>query len=153
MVLPPAGKPVFQTKTVMANKPRAFTLIELLVVIAIIALLMSILMPTLTKVRQQAKGVIGQSNQKQWGLYFSIYTGDNNGYFHGGPGTSPDSMRWLNVLRPYYGDNNDIRLCPMATKPIVEDGEVVRRISSFVAWGIFDTTSDYRKCGDYGSTV
>ena len=60
---------------------RGFTLIELLVVIAIIALLMAILMRALQRVRKQAKAVICQSNLKQWGSIFAMYTDDNNGIF------------------------------------------------------------------------
>lgn len=57
---------------------RAFTLIELLVVISIIVVLMSILMPALGKVRQQAKLTIDQVNIKQLGTYVALYQADNN---------------------------------------------------------------------------
>jgi prepilin-type N-terminal cleavage/methylation domain-containing protein len=66
------------------REQRGFTLIELLVVIAIIALLMSILMPALHRVRNQARGVACKANLHQWGLIFALYTGDNNGYFYSG---------------------------------------------------------------------
>lgn len=68
------------------RQPKAFTLVELLVVIAIIALLMSILMPALASVRNQAKAVMCQSNLKQWGIVFSMYTDDNDGSFMSGLG-------------------------------------------------------------------
>ena len=101
------------------QKPRGFTLVELLVVIAIIALLMSILMPAMARIRKQAKAVICQANLKQWGVIFSMYTGDNDSYFHPGPwfpwNEEAKPGEWLDALEPYYMDM-DLALCPMATK-------------------------------------
>ena len=58
-------------------KRKAFTLIELLVVIAIIALLLSILMPGLSKVKKVARAVICRSHLHQWGVITSLYAQDN----------------------------------------------------------------------------
>ena len=99
----------------MTNK-KGFTLIELLVVIAIIALLMSILMPALAKVRNQAKDVVCRSNIKQLGLGFAMYADSaNNGYFNAGYIPSWKNCSWVGDILPYYGDVK-LLLCPMAKK-------------------------------------
>ena len=124
---------------------RGFTLIELLVVIAIIALLMSILMPALARVRRQAKAAICLSNLKQWGTIFAMYTNAHDGYFSSDSGDPPAT--WMRAVRPYQIPSGGITCCPMATKPVSEG----TRMGAFSAWGIYSHTNRYHEKGEYGS--
>ena len=64
-------------KKTILQKVAGFTLVELLVVISIIALLLSILMPALSKARRSAQKTACMANMKQIGIAINIYTSTN----------------------------------------------------------------------------
>ena len=78
-----------------------FTLVELLVVIGIIALLVSILLPTLSQARKSANKVVAGSNMRQIGQAAVFYANDNDGslpyYFF-------DPARYTAVTGDTYND-------------------------------------------------
>ncbi len=67
---------------------QGFTLIELLVVIAIIAILMAILMPGLSRAREQARTIGCRANLKGYGVGLRMYLDDNDYRF-------PAARTWM----------------------------------------------------------
>ena len=65
----------------MTRKRKGFTLIELLVVVAIIALLVSILVPSVQQARELAERVRFAANVKSICLAMNLYAEDNNNTF------------------------------------------------------------------------
>jgi type II secretory pathway pseudopilin PulG len=61
----------------------AFTLIDLLVSLAIIGVLISLLLPALSGVREATRRVVCMSNVRQQGLGLSMYSEDNTGQLPG----------------------------------------------------------------------
>ena len=111
------------------SKTRGFTLVELLVVIGIIALLISILLPALSKAQEQARTIKCMSNLRQIGMGIAGYAAEYKGtlpasYIYAGftlNGTDEEPttplygyIHWSSYL---FQDRSDSKFNTAAPKP------------------------------------
>jgi len=106
------------------TNPRScgFTLIELLIVISIVALLVALLLPSLTHARHVAKVTLCKTQLRQISIGLVTYTYDNDLWYP----QAENARHWFNnlqangqdnirpLIKPYYDDDNlDLMICPL----------------------------------------
>ena len=153
-------------------RKKGFTLIELLVVIAIIALLLSILMPSLAKVKEYSRRLVCSAHMRQFGLASHLYSLNHNDYLQACIGSSlpkghpnflsedPATMvTWDKALEPYLSTEvedptvdtgeRDIFSCPTDRLPREPDGQGNdRRIRSYSQLFYYNVIGEYNKPGE-----
>ena len=116
----------------MRSQPQraAFTLIELLVVIAVIALLLGLLVPVLTKAREQSRRVACMGNIRQFIIGIQAYASDHGEYLPSGLSDFQEpedehtpilSRAMRNALVNIIGDESSLS-CPWLREPFDQAG-------------------------------
>ncbi len=114
------GLSLYKQEKQLRGVRNGFTLIELLVVISIIAVLLSILIPSLNKAKESARQVVCMSNLRQIGLSLSNYAAGHDNYMICIWDAVQDSrikrvhpgLHWAGLLHEYEKVDMDKFRCP-----------------------------------------
>lgn len=115
-----------------------FTMIEVLVVVAVIAVLASILLPTLTKARDRAQGIICLNNTRQLYLGWRMYANENDDrliYNLAMSGSFRTNINWVNNVMTWdlSPDNtNLLTITEAALYPYINSAAIYRCPSDHV---------------------
>ncbi len=72
------------------------------------------MVPVFGSVRSSAKQSLSVSNLRQVGLAMLAYAGEHQGRLpRSSHGYQQEANSWINTLRPYLGENDEVRACPL----------------------------------------
>jgi prepilin-type N-terminal cleavage/methylation domain-containing protein len=107
------------------DRRRAFTLIELLVVIAIIALLLAILVPSLSLAKRKAAAAVCLVNAKNLGMSWYMYQEDEDGRIMSANDNAVEGnglfVGWIGIPRDVNGNLMSIT---QSIPPVTDEDEI-----------------------------
>jgi prepilin-type N-terminal cleavage/methylation domain-containing protein/prepilin-type processing-associated H-X9-DG protein len=127
------------------QRKKGFTLIELLVVVAIIALLISILLPSLSRARELSKRLVCAANVKGLGTAFKIYSNDNEEQWPTPAFSEQDAIiNWFNQGTGNTLYNPDVPILNANPSPgrLIESDNSANRLSTTRSFWMLVRTGD-----------